>query len=375
MKWMKLVASIVFLVLVVCAASIGVLSYVVDPNDFKPLLIKQVAQETGYDLAIDGRLTWSFFPRLAIKADHVRLTAPNRTTAFLDARDMRVMADLSTLLDNSPSIDADISIARARLLKMNLEQVKATAKWDAGVLTVNPIHAFLYQGELQGSTVGQSFGANPKWQWDMQANNVDVKALLQDVTGEESKINIGGRGQLKVQAESQGRTRDELLNQLNGSGDFALTNGALSGVDLNYLVQAADAFVNQRTSIESDNQRQTAFSKLTGSFVINNGAAETNNLLMLANAFSAKAKGSVALQSHELDFEFKVKPLPAGRVKWRIPVLVDGTLERPDVRLDTLEIQQLLAGEQIERVKQKASEQIQKHVHGKAGELLQKLLR
>lgn len=360
---------------VVCVVAIGVLVFVVDPNDLKPTLIKQVAQETGYELTIDGRLTWSIFPRLAINAERVRLTAPNRTVAFLDARDMRVTTDLATLMDDSAVIKADITISRARLLKMNMQRVNATVQWKDGVLTINPIQALLYQGELQGTATGQSFGAIPKWQWDLQVKNVDVKGLLLDVNGDDSKVNIGGRVQLKFQAEVQGRTHDEMLNQLNGTGDFSLTNGALSGFDLNYLIQAADAFVNQRTSIDLDNQRQTAFSKLTGSFVINNGSAETNNLLLLANAFSAKAKGSVALQSHELDFEFKVKPLPVGKVKWRIPVLVDGTIERPDVRLDTLEIQQLLAGEQIERVKQKAAEQIQKHVHGHAGEILQKLLR
>jgi AsmA protein len=352
-----------------------VLIFVVDPNDLKPILIKEVAQETGYTLTIDGQLTWSLFPRLAVNAEHVRLTAPNRNVALLDARDMRVIADFDTLMANSANIKADIEISRARLSKMNMQRVNATVQWKDGVLTINPIQAFLYQGELHGSATGQSLDSMPKWQWDLQAKNVDVKSLLQDVNGDDSKINIGGRAQLKFQADSQGRTHDELLTQLNGTGDFSLTDGALSGFDLNYLIQAADAFVNQRTSIELENQRQTAFAKLTGSFVINNGSAETNNLLLLANAFSAKAKGSVALQSHELDFEFKVKPLPVGKVKWRIPVLVDGTLERPDVRLDTLEIQQLLAGEQIERVKQKAAEQIQKHVHGHAGELLQKLLR
>lgn len=374
-KLIKLIASLFTLVLVTCVGMLGILVYVIDLNDLKPLITKHIAQQSGYQIQIDGPLTWSLLPTLTLHAGHIRLSAPNRNTPFLDALEVDLKTSPATLLGISPAAEATLLFSHARLIKMNLQKVTVKARWQDGMLTLNPIHAFLYQGELHGTAIGQSFNSIPKWQWNMEASNVEVKSFLQDINGDESKISIGGRGQLQLQAESQGRHQEELVSQLNGTGNFSLLNGALGGIDLNYLIHSANAFINQSDQMKLDNQHQTFFNKLSGSFLISNGEAETNNLLMLADAFATKAKGTVGLLSRNLNFELKVKALPAGKIDWRIPVLVDGTLEHPNIRLDTMEIQKLLASDKIDNLKEKAADQIQKHLHGKTADLLLKLLR
>jgi hypothetical protein len=55
-------------------------------------------------------------------------------------------------------------------------------------------------------------------------------------------------------------------------------------------------------------------------------------------------------------------------------VVINGDLDHPDVHLDAMEIQKILAGIEINHLREKAKEQIQKHISGKTSELLQNLL-
>lgn len=48
----------------------------VSPNRFKPLIIEQVKNATGRDIIIDGNLSWSFFPYLGVKVNHMALKNP-----------------------------------------------------------------------------------------------------------------------------------------------------------------------------------------------------------------------------------------------------------------------------------------------------------
>ena len=70
----------------------------------------------------------------------------------------------------------------------------------------------------------------------------------------------------------------------------------------------------------------------------------------------------------------QIKSQEALRTQWTIPVLVTGSIANPNVRLDMTEIQKVIASQEIVKVKAKVSNQIQKHIKGKAGEFLQKLI-
>jgi len=52
------------------------LAFFVDANRFKPLIIDRVYQWTGYELVMDGALSWSFFPTLGVTSGHLGLKNP-----------------------------------------------------------------------------------------------------------------------------------------------------------------------------------------------------------------------------------------------------------------------------------------------------------
>ncbi len=71
LKWIAILLGSLFGLLVVAALA---LTLFVDPNQYKGEIIKTVKAKTGRDLRIDGKIGWSFFPRLGVEAGGVTLS-------------------------------------------------------------------------------------------------------------------------------------------------------------------------------------------------------------------------------------------------------------------------------------------------------------
>ncbi len=56
--------------------AITALVLLVNPNQFKPLIVKQAKQQTGLDLVIDGDISWQFFPSLGFELGKTELKNP-----------------------------------------------------------------------------------------------------------------------------------------------------------------------------------------------------------------------------------------------------------------------------------------------------------
>lgn len=64
---MKKLALIIAIPVVAILAVVLALVLLVNPNQFKPLIVEQAKQQTGLDLVIDGDISWKFFHLLALR--------------------------------------------------------------------------------------------------------------------------------------------------------------------------------------------------------------------------------------------------------------------------------------------------------------------
>lgn len=74
-KRLTLTTAILFIVFI-----IGIFVFLklfLTPENIKPLLTKQIEQLTGYELTIDGDLSWKFFPNLTVTTSNLNLSSPN----------------------------------------------------------------------------------------------------------------------------------------------------------------------------------------------------------------------------------------------------------------------------------------------------------
>lgn len=367
----RFIGMIIFLILLSIIGIVFVVRFV-DPNKFKPLLIAEVAKRTDYRLVIDGDLSWSFYPKLGVNVAHMTLFAPQQSAPFLDAKEATMMMGLSSLLSGTQKLSGSITIQQLKLMQINAQHATVGVHWQDNVLTLQPVTADLYDGKLEGVAHGREFATEPRWDWSVKLNHVQVKPLLIDLNGPDAKLKLSGVAQMNLQATTQGETKEKILRNLNGAMQFSLKNGILEGIDLNYFVQMADALINKQP-LTLPNSNKTNFDSLTGSAVIQNGVATTQDLLLTTPAFTTQGAGDIDLTKQTLDYQLQIIPLHATKIKWAVPLLISGDWHRPSIRLDMITLNALIAKEQLEKVGKKMQEEIKK-LPEKVDKFLQKFL-
>ncbi|CAN5317718.1 AsmA family protein [soil metagenome] len=75
-KLLKIVTIIIAILLLTVAIAVGVVMTIINPNDFKTTIQKQVQRITGRELLIQGDIHWSFFPWLALQVRDAQLSNP-----------------------------------------------------------------------------------------------------------------------------------------------------------------------------------------------------------------------------------------------------------------------------------------------------------
>lgn len=363
---------LIALVILAVAAAVSLMMFV-NPNRFKPEIIAAVQKQTGYQAVIDGNISWSFYPRIGAEVEHMTLTAPLEKHAFADLHGMTLGMDLMQLLRGEKKLQGNVHIKQMTLMKVQASDAAVDIQWENNVLMLSSISASLYSGRLEGSANGRNFTNQPKWEWDVQMSQIQLQALLQDINGANSKLIISGVGQVKLQGQTTGKEKQEMLKNLQGKVNYSLTNGSVSGIDLNFFVQSADEIVNSKPVNLANNTNKTSFESLTGTSVIKNGIASTHDTILVSANFTTKASGSIDLVHSNIDYALDIVPQHVEKIKFTIPVLVAGDLSDPSIKLDTLKLNTLLANEQMQKVKEKVQEKI-KQLPKQVDNFLQKVM-
>lgn len=374
-KWFKLLVSLIVLLLIVLALALVVMLLVINPQHLKSMLINVFHDQTEYELVIPGKLTWSFYPQLGLKADQVYVETEHKKV-LLDARE--VVFNTGYLSSKTPSnLVGHMKMSKLHYLGLSFEEVAFDFDWQAQTLKINELHAKFYQGRLDASLTAQKLSNQPHWQYRIAAHDIQLAPLLGDLLEQKIKLKLAGLASINFQGETEGIDRVTWLNQLNGTGECYIKNGSLEGVDIDYFIQLAEAkILRDKTKQHAlTNTYQTKFNDMSATFFIHNGIAETNNLLLRSSALLLSASGNIELPTQNIDFQAEVKPLLDSKISVRIPLKVMNNLMQPEIVLENITLQHLMTNEQIKNVKQKTLEKIDKHVHGKAGAFLKNLFR
>jgi uncharacterized protein involved in outer membrane biogenesis len=373
MKILRTTLSIIVLLIVVLALAIAALFMFADPNQLKPVIEKTVKTKTGYNLNMNGSLSWSLYPELGVKMADLTLTAPNASQPFVKASDIHLAVNLRSFLQGQHQLNGDLYIGDATLMKLHLTAIHAAMRFDQGVLTINPLTADLYRGELSGTVSGSQFSTTPAWKWDMTVTNANIQDLLADVNGKDAKLTLNGDGSLRFRGETHGQTGEALMQNVTGTGAYSLKQGKLSAIDINYLLQTADALLNKQTVAAPENMKETTFDRLTGGINLDNGVLTSNSIELNAATFTARGDLSLGLQNRDINAHLNIQSTQALKTQFTVPVLITGTVMSPNVQLDMASINQMVAKQQLERVKTKVQEKV-KDLSGKADAFMKRLM-
>ena len=100
---MRRVLTTLMILLVVLVAGLSALVLLVNPNDFRAYMVRQVEARSGYQLKLDGPLRWHVWPQLSILWPHVVNRAGAR--APVSADNMRLDVALVPLFSHQLQVN------------------------------------------------------------------------------------------------------------------------------------------------------------------------------------------------------------------------------------------------------------------------------
>ncbi|HKN02483.1 MAG TPA: outer membrane assembly protein AsmA [Buttiauxella sp.] len=102
---MKRFLTTLMILLVVLTAGLSALVLLVNPNDFRAYMVRQVESRSGYQLNIEGPLRWHVWPQLSILSGRMSLTAPGASQPLLSADNMRLDVALMPLISHQLQVN------------------------------------------------------------------------------------------------------------------------------------------------------------------------------------------------------------------------------------------------------------------------------
>lgn len=316
---MRRILTTLMILLVVLVAGLSALVMLVNPNDFRAYMVRQVAERSGYQLKLDGPLRWHVWPQLSIISGRMSLTAPGASQPLIVADNMRLDVSLLPLLSHqlqvkqvmlkgsviqlTPQTEAvhekDAPVAPK---ENSLPQVAEDRGWSfdiAGLQVADSVLVFQHDSDEQVTirNIRLKMQQNPQHQADVDFSGnitrnqrdlalslkaqVDAGDYPHVLTASIEQLNwklqgadlpaqgIGGEGSLRAQwQEEQKKIAFSQLNltasdsALSGEGSVVLADHPLWALNLQFeklnldnLLQREDAVTSGSVSQQGQSQK------------------------------------------------------------------------------------------------------------------------
>lgn len=293
----------------------------------------------------------------------VAYTAQNPTgkiqpwsTAQINTAPLRAVDGDFTL--NTPNIKTD---------RMTMGQSTITAELRGGVMTANMPNIALYGGLGRMIAILDGSREQPRVSLDIGLSDVNSNSFLASVAGfTQAEGELGS----SFKITGSGSTQAAIMKSLNGSGDFKLLNGQISGVDLSALLTGLDqALTNRNIPTGIGPSHITKFRDLAGLVKIENGVASINSFSLQGPGVLAEGTGKIDLGNQSIDFGLRPRltgEAASNIAAFGIPIEVKGSFGAVKVGLDTDMLGQIAA----ERARAKAGSLIKDRIGGTAGDII-----
>jgi len=193
----------------------------------------------------------------------------------------------------------ELQIGRLQAANARLSHVKLSVQARDGIIRLAPATAELYDGQYQADIVLDAAGREPKLTSDSQWRRVQLAPLLTDLTGAAS---WSGTGDIHARLTATGGQPEAMKSTLTGQATVALENGRIQGVNLDYLLRQAAAFLQGRRATGAPSEPATSFRELTGTLQIRNGIIVNDDLVASTETMRASGSGKVNLVDETVDY-------------------------------------------------------------------------
>ena len=276
---MRRVLTTLMILLVVLVAGLSALVLLVNPNDFRGYMVRQVEARSGYQLKLDGPLRWHVWPQLSILSGRMSLTAPGAETPLVSADNMRLDVALIPLF--SHQLQVNQVMLKGAVIQLT-PQTEAVRKSDAPVAP--------HENTLPDAP------SDTGWSFDIGSLKVaDSVLVFQHEDDEQVTVrNIS----LKMEQDANHQATIEFSGRVNrDQRDLTLSlNANVNAADYPHQLTADVQQLNwQLTGADLPTQGITGQGTLQAVWREELKQLELDNLNLQANDSSLKGQASVSL--------------------------------------------------------------------------------
>lgn len=200
--------------------------------------------------------------------------------------------------------DADIILSVSRIFYGGIKVGKSrlVSKLRDGSLTADLTEAELYGGTATGQIVLGGGKAAQRFSGVLELKNFSALPFLKDA----ADFNwVSGRGEIIFDVVGVGATKKEILESLQGRGQFRFFDGALEGINIPQMVRAFKR--GQLSNWSREEKLKTDFSVFSAKFKIDKGLAKTKDISFKGPLLRIGGKGTVNLAKEILDLRLRPK--------------------------------------------------------------------
>lgn len=248
---------------------------------------------------------------------------------------------------------------------LTLEQLQAPFRFEKSVFTLEPLTFVTYKGKQAGSVRVDLTTAPSTFRIKTTLDGLDIdQALTANTT---LKHYMQGTGNLKLDVTASGSDAKAIQRSLKGTVAYQLDKGVIHDFPM-------VAAIDQALGVTGGSGKELQFDKLTGTAVLGDGAARTNDLTLLAGALTVTGAGTIGFdQSLDLKMmarfnatksaELAAKAGPAGALRNKqgeieVPFTVTGTTLASKTRVDLGGMAKARAKEQVQEGVQKGLQKL-----------------
>jgi AsmA protein len=202
------------------------LRFSADENDFEGTF---GLRYEGDKPIIHGTLASNFVSLKPMIADAPPLTAADGQWS----REAFALPDIQ-----GADVDLRLSAARARVLRLNLEEAALSLMMRGGRLEIALAEAQAYKGTIKGRiTLAAKSAGGVEVHANAQTQAVDASSLAWDVA---ARPDLSGLLDASIALDASGESPAELMRALDGRATVALTEGEVGGIDLERALRRLD---------------------------------------------------------------------------------------------------------------------------------------
>jgi uncharacterized protein involved in outer membrane biogenesis len=193
----------------------------------------------------------------------------------------------------SASGNGTITVGTLTYQQTVLTNVRSNVSLNRGVIQLNPLTSQIFGGQENGSVTVDARPTPMTYAVNAKLTNVDANQLLSSVSSVKDTLygTVGAATNITFATPASG----DIAQTLNGTMSLNLANGKIMKLDLPGELSRIGKFGGV------SHKGYTAISKMSGTFNVRNGVADTNDLKAALDIGSMAGNGTINLVNQDLN--------------------------------------------------------------------------